>query len=779
MSEEKVIDDSLSDKQTILPFMRHKLRTSINTIIGYSELLLEEIEDSEESIRSDLKSIHSAGLEMLALANDDKADFKYTIRTNLNTVVGLTEALLEDARHSGVESFVGDIIKIQVATKQLFSLLIDDVIKWDQIEAYSADRKQGMLLMKEIDFGSIPLFSGLDRIDLAKIIPSLEKMDFKAEDILFKKGEAGDCLYVIVDGLARAFLYNDSGEEELALLGRGQCVGEMSLLTGNARNANVQAQTPLVVLRLTKERFDALLKTHYSLNAYFARLVTSRLSSTYSTFHGAQGTQITDGPSPIAGISNVPPVKQKRNTFSTFLNLEKNKTFIGIALTAALCSLSALGLHMAGLSRPHTILIELILAAAVLWGMKTFNYHAIALALPVITVLIGIANPEKAFSGFSSYSWFLTLAILAISAAISKTGLLYRAVLIMIKRFPPSYIGQTLALALAGLLLTPVIPSGTSRTILAEQMISTICEAIGFKKKSPGTVGIALSVLLGFGYMSFMFMNGSSQCILALGLMPAGAVSAITWFSWLTAALPLGILYFAMSYLLIIMFNKHKEDVHMQIPVIEAQLKILGPLTRQEKISIFTVTVSLLGFIIQSPKEGVWVAVFCFLILLASSVLNEKSVRSDIDWNYLLSFGALVGFGKVLSDSGLTDFLSGKLTPYLSSITTSSLVFLLVFVVLVNVLRFALPLVPALLLSIFSVLPIVPAYGINPFLIALVALLPSNPWILPYQNTMYMNFEGKYFDHSQVIRLAFFNILVELTAVAVSVPYWKHLGLIH
>ena len=58
-------------KSEFLATMSHELRTPLNAIIGYSEILLEEVEDFEEkSISQDLKKINGAGRHLLELIND-------------------------------------------------------------------------------------------------------------------------------------------------------------------------------------------------------------------------------------------------------------------------------------------------------------------------------------------------------------------------------------------------------------------------------------------------------------------------------------------------------------------------------------------------------------------------------------------------------------------------------------------------------------------------------------------------------------------------------------
>jgi branched-chain amino acid transport system substrate-binding protein len=637
--------------------------------------------------------------------------------------------------------------------------------------------------LEDLRLLEIPLFSGLDRINLAKLIPELERVSYKPGEILFKQGDPGDSLFIIIDGTARVLLHDhEKGEQEIRTMGPKECFGEMALLTGEPRSAGVQTVTELSALKLSRERFDNLLMKHHSLAIYFAGALAKRLASAHRDLQFCKEILAKEGkmeekiPEPNIGWAK-PRSSQMAQSIL-------NKPLLTIIVAGLLCSLSGFFLHSAGVHRSHLILIELTLAAAIIWSMDIISYYVVAVALPVLAVLFAATTPEKALSGFASPAWFLVLGVFAISAAISKTGLLYRLVLLVIRRFPPNYIGQTLALAFSGLILTPVIPSSIGRSTLSAPIALTLSETFRFKDKSPGSIGLAMVCLLGFGHMSFMFMNGTATCFLVYGLLPPEVSSKVTWGTWLSASFLMGIIFFVLSYLLIILFYRPKEKIKLSSAIIDAQLKTLGPMTKHEKISLFTVGVSLLGFLTQSWHgiNGAWVAMLGFFILFGTSVLDEKSVRSDIDWNFLISFGALVGFGSVMSSSGLTNFIAQEARPYMEYFIGNKILFLFGISFAVHLLRFALPLPPAQLVSMLCILPLMGGFNINPFVIGLIVLISSNLWLFPYQDSMYMNItsatEGRMFHPKQVTKLAFFHIIIVLIAIALTVPYWKYLGLI-
>jgi len=123
-----------------------------------------------------------------------------------------------------------------------------------------------------------------------------------------------------------------------------------------------------------------------------------------------------------------------------------------------------------------------------------------------------------------------------------------------------------------------------------------------------------------------------------------------------------------------------------------------------------------------------------------------------------------------------------KLRPWLLGISGSPYIFLPVVSVATHLVRFALPLPAALLVGILSIVPISATVGIHPFVIALVLLISVNPWLVPYQNSIYLNMlestEGKVFAHHEVRKLAVLHIAAVLLAVILSIPYWQYSGLI-
>jgi adenylate cyclase len=126
--------------------LRHSLRTPLNQIIGYSEMLMESAEENNiTTVLADLKRIHTAGGQLLALINDALAPWKIEtgkidfsgmrreMRTPLNAVIGYAELCLDEARASQHVELVKDLEKILRAAKNLLNLFESEDYP-DQIE---------------------------------------------------------------------------------------------------------------------------------------------------------------------------------------------------------------------------------------------------------------------------------------------------------------------------------------------------------------------------------------------------------------------------------------------------------------------------------------------------------------------------------------------------------------------------------------------------------------------------------------------------------------------
>ncbi len=121
-------------------------------------------------------------------------------------------------------------------------------------------RQQSAVLLARL--ARVELLRSLPPEEMEEVLLCVQPARFAAGDTIFRRGEAGDALYLIVAGEVAVSTNDRVDDAEPALLARlaeGQSFGEMALLTGEPRTATVTALTDVELLKIAKEHFDELL----------------------------------------------------------------------------------------------------------------------------------------------------------------------------------------------------------------------------------------------------------------------------------------------------------------------------------------------------------------------------------------------------------------------------------------------------------------------------------------------------------------------------------------
>ncbi|MEP7292092.1 MAG: cyclic nucleotide-binding domain-containing protein [Chloroflexota bacterium] len=133
-------------------------------------------------------------------------------------------------------------------------------------------------MISSSDFQAFRLFRTVDAASLQALAGAMRRRSFPANTVLFRKGDPGDTMYLIVSGQVRVFLHDDQGNEiTLRTLGAGQILGEYSTLDRKPRSASASALTPLDALVLQRADFLNLLRERPLVGIELMRSIAERV----------------------------------------------------------------------------------------------------------------------------------------------------------------------------------------------------------------------------------------------------------------------------------------------------------------------------------------------------------------------------------------------------------------------------------------------------------------------------------------------------------------------
>jgi voltage-gated potassium channel len=154
----------------------------------------------------------------------------------------------------------GDTVPVTVAGRMLAAVVMIGGILvfalWAGILAtgYAEELRRREFLRTWDLVAQVPFFQHVGAAAIAEVTRLLRPRDYQAGAVIFRRGEIGDCMYFIASGEVKVLI-----EPEPPLLGPGNFVGELALLTGEPRGATIVTTRPSTLLTLDIVDFRELL----------------------------------------------------------------------------------------------------------------------------------------------------------------------------------------------------------------------------------------------------------------------------------------------------------------------------------------------------------------------------------------------------------------------------------------------------------------------------------------------------------------------------------------
>jgi CRP/FNR family transcriptional regulator len=129
---------------------------------------------------------------------------------------------------------------------------------------------------------AIPLFASLSDEELTAIMERFTIRKYRENDVILWQRETNDCMYIVLDGRVKAFRVSEEGVQTvLAIHGKGDFFGEMSLLDGRTSPANVAAMEDSVVALIRRDAFLGIIYENHRIIDNLVYTLCTRLRAAW------------------------------------------------------------------------------------------------------------------------------------------------------------------------------------------------------------------------------------------------------------------------------------------------------------------------------------------------------------------------------------------------------------------------------------------------------------------------------------------------------------------
>ncbi|OHB25994.1 MAG: hypothetical protein A2X84_13975 [Desulfuromonadaceae bacterium GWC2_58_13] len=430
-------------------------------------------------------------------------------------------------------------------------------------------------------------------------------------------------------------------------------------------------------------------------------------------------------------------------------------------------------------------LLTVISSAVVMWVFRLLPDFVPALFAVLGVVLLRLAPPEVALAGFASDTFFMALSIFALSVVTTTSGFSYRVLLWLLRLGPPNKIWYNLSLFIAGVILTPIVPTTNGRVAIVAPFFNDLAGTLGKGSCASEKQRLAVSVLSGISLLSPIFMSAKSINFVIFGFLPLQEQAQFQWVYWFYAAsvcgLALTVLYLLLAWLLF----RNSSRPTMSRQLIADQLRILGRMKSGEWAALLGLLL-MLAAVLTVPLHGVevpWITFGIMYVLLMFGFLGAREFRKSIDWSFLVYLGALISLVGAIRYVGADAWFTGQFSWLTAYMREDFKVFILLLAAAIFLVRLALPINATVVVFATFLMPAAVAIGVNPWLIGFLVLLLAESFIWPFQSSYYLQFASMTESTLQIEspRLALFHallLLAKLAAIYASFPFWHYLGIL-
>lgn len=608
------------------------------------------------------------------------------------------------------------------------------------------------------NLNQLPIFSQCTPTELVRLLPHIEERTVVADEILFQADTPATHLFYLISGMVKL----TASDRELREFSEGFC-GEEAAVGASNYLGTAQAQTTCTVWCVPAP----ILKTYIGKNAQVVREFYSSLFGHYSN-----NSKLF-----------LPKEKKEKSGDKDRLAFAEICGWILAVILPIITWFTCQHYEMEIKARLFLVVFSSI---TTMWVFRLIA-EFIPCILGVLALLIlGVAPPAEILQGFSSGEFFMAMSIFGVGAVLVTSGLTFRIVLLLLRYIPPSPFFHSLSMMFFGFAMTPVLPSANGRIGLVGPIMLDMLSALEYQPKGKAATSIANATFVGFTLFASVFLTSKPINFVVYGLLPSQVQEEFQWGGWFLGALVSAIVMFGLAMFYMMVFNRTDEKPKISVHHIDAQLKMLGPLSNMEWTALISIVVFIIGTAISSihKVDPPWIALAVLTLLLSVDALQRKEFHEKVDWSFILYLAGLIGLVKTMSSVGIDAMIAKNITFVGPLMRTNFSMFVMVLFISMGVVRLIVPNNATIAMFCTILLPIAQVNGVNPWVIGYIILMFSDGWLFPFQCTYYLLFleltESKgFYDQREVLKFQVFSNLFRIAAIYASIPYWKWMGVIY
>lgn len=307
------------------------------------------------------------------------------------------------------------------------------------------------------------------------------------------------------------------------------------------------------------------------------------------------------------------------------------------------------------------------------WVTRPVDITVTALLPGVVNALFSIVPMENVISQYSSSSIILIFGSCLLTAPWSKIGLDRRISLKALSLIGPSMKSQITVWLLAAVILSNMMPNVVVVAIFTPIAVSMLVAA-GYKdiKNCEPAVPILCAIAWGSQVGGAGTPLGGAMNVTAISFLESYTGKEFMYIDWLMRMLPYTVIATIVVLCMMIFKPMKVNSLSGTKEYFEKCYAELGPMKKDEKISLFLFVVAMLGSFIRPLYADLLpglVPAYLFLLLgflnfvivsfeKKEMLLKWDEAQTEIMWGMLLLFAGGLALGQILTGSGANDAIA-------------------------------------------------------------------------------------------------------------------------